>query len=208
MKVIRLVICCLAICAFSFEQSNAQIFNKILSGAKSAVDKAVNTATATTVSKDTLVGTWSYSKPAIKLSSDNALANIGGNVASSSISEKLAKYYGIIGIKEGSFSIAFTSDGTVSTTIGGKTLSGTYKLSDDCKTLSIGFKSQDKIFSANVELAGDELSLTFGGEKLLSFIQTIIENIPNDTTSTIGSLLKNYSSMTVGFAFKKATSAE
>jgi len=39
--------------------------------------------------KDKIVGTWVYEEPAVLLSSDNTLKNIGGKLASSTIEKKL-----------------------------------------------------------------------------------------------------------------------
>lgn len=39
--------------------------------------------------KDQIVGTWTYEEPAVVFSSDNALASLGGKMASSAIESKL-----------------------------------------------------------------------------------------------------------------------
>ena len=51
---------------------------------------------------ESIVGTWTYKKPALILESDNALKKLGGTVASGTIENKLATYYKKIGITEGS----------------------------------------------------------------------------------------------------------
>lgn len=52
--------------------------------------------------KDKIVGTWVYEEPAVLLSSDNTLKNIGGKLASSTIEKKLKDKLEGYGFKKGS----------------------------------------------------------------------------------------------------------
>jgi len=153
------------------------------------------------VTVEAIAGTWVYSKPAVKLKSSNALANMGIDAISAQIVEKLTPYYEKIGLKEGCFAITFTSDGKVSTQMMGKTLTGTYTISEDGKKLNIGYK---EIFSADMAMKAGNLSLMLGGEKFLSFILTIVDVWPSsESAEALKTLLGNYDSILAGFEFKR-----
>jgi len=199
------LLCCIAIIAMSFESTYAQSLGSLLSGAKKVLEEKI---TGGVVSQDALVGTWDYSKPAIKLQSSNTLADLGGEAVSTQICDKLNTYYEKIGLKKGAFSITFTSDGKVSTKVLGKDVTGTYSIGEDGKTLNIGYKEEGKTVSTSISLASNNLSITLGGEKFMTFIQTVIEKIPaNGTIESIQSLLKNYNGLLIGFEFTKSSTA-
>lgn len=192
----------LAVLAATSSIADAQSFKNFFSAAKKALEEQV---IKTSLSQDTLVGEWSYQKPIVKLQSSNILAQIGSESLSPQIGDKLSPYLEKLGIKEGCFSISFSSEGKVSTVVLGKTLTGTYSISEDGKTLNIGYKAEGKTFPMVMSLSGDNLSIMLDSEKFMSFIQTIVEHIPSSsgTMDAIKSLLKNYDSILLGFEFSR-----
>jgi uncharacterized membrane protein len=60
------------------------------------------------VSTDDMVGTWTYSSPAVKFESENLLLKAGGTAASTTVQNKLAKYYKTLGFT--SMTLTVTSD--------------------------------------------------------------------------------------------------
>ena len=55
-----------------------------------------------------ICGSWEYSGPAVKFTSDNMLSNAASSLVSGQIEDKLGQYIQMIGIKEGSFGYTFS----------------------------------------------------------------------------------------------------
>ena len=187
-------------------QTKAQSLKNLLNS--STVQNVVSAVTGgKTISVENITGTWTYSQPAVSLESDNTLKNVAGSVATSQVETKLAEYYKKAGISAGTFSFTFNSDNSFSCKLKGKTISGTYTLDADAKTVSLSFGkiSAGKLntFTAYVELSGSNLKLLFNPDKLLTLISTISSVSGNSTLSTVSSLLNSYDGMKVGFTLTK-----
>jgi hypothetical protein len=151
-----------------------------------------------------LPGTWNYKEPAVKLVSDNALADVAANAAMSGIEGRLQKAYNYAGIKAGSCSYTFNADGTFTAVLGKRTLSGTYTY--DASTHAIELKYSSKIFNLGTTkgyayLEGNTLDLVFDCSGLMSFLTKLGSKV--SALNSITSLLGNYDQMMVGYNFSK-----
>lgn len=89
------------------------------------------------VSKENIVGTWTYKQPSISFESNDLLKQAGGQLTSAAIEKKLAEQFTKVGITAGKFLITFGSDNTFSTIKNGVvTTSGTYVLNGSKITFS------------------------------------------------------------------------
>ena len=153
------------------------------------------------VTKENLIGSWSYSGPGAAFISDQLLAKAGGEVAAAKIKEKALPYFQQLGFSRSNTNITFNQDGTFSATIDGKPMNGqwtfdenTYKVS--LKTLLLNINCYAK---RNVNGIG----LLFEASKLLSIMQTMAALSGNQTVQTIGDLSKSYDGLRLGFDFTK-----
>ena len=192
---------------------NAQLTN-ILKKAKEAVSTASPTAGTVVdaignvlgtkkVSAKSLEGTWVYSQPCVAFESENALSNLGGSVAQSKIEAKLKQGLEKAGIKAGQMSITFKADKTFSTTVGTKTVTGTYEVSGADLTLT--FKQPAKTVKTNAKISLTTLQVAMKADKMLSIVNTIATKASAYSTQmgTVSKLLNQYKSMYLGLKFEK-----
>lgn len=195
-------------CLFLFVSGEAygQSLKDILNS--SAVKDAMTSVTGgKKLTVQNLQGIWMYTNPALKLEGDNALKNIAGSVASSSVEAKMKEYCAKVGIVEGIFNYTFNSDSTFSNALKKGSLKGTYSFNADDKTLSlhyaVGKKLKITTLTAHVVLSGNELTLLFNADKLLKFLSTISSVSNNSTLQAVNKLASQYEGMMLGFDLKK-----
>lgn len=151
--------------------------------------------------KDKLVGTWTYTEPAVVFSSDNALKNIGGKVASQAIEKQLQTQFEKFGIKKGAMTMTFDKDGNFTQTIAGKTLSGTYSVSG--KNVSLKYAGNLKQIVGTTQLDGNDLLIVMDASKLLKYANTIGSLTGNSLLKSAGNLLGSMNGMEVGLKLDK-----
>jgi hypothetical protein len=204
-KIFRLVVVASVMLSASgqvYGQSLKDIFNS------SVVKNVVNAVTGgSSLTVENLTGTWSYTKPAVQLESDNTLKNVAGSVATSELEKKLKTYCTKAGIVEGLFSYTFNSDSTFTNTLKGKTIKGTYSLNSDGKTIALKYTFGETMkvttLTANVVISGSSLSLLFKADKMLDLITKISSLTDNTTLTTISKLAGQYDGLMLGFELKK-----
>lgn len=159
----------------------------------------------TTVTKERLAGTWKYSTPECRFSSENALAQAGGAVAASTVEEKLAALYSKVGITSSTFSITFNNDNTCSVHLGNRNFSGTYSLDSDTRKLSISAAGGLLKLNAQVYYSYTQLTILFDAQKLLTTAK-LLASFTGKGSSTIAAasdILDNYQGAMLGMNLKK-----
>ena len=176
-----LVALCFAFCGMA----QAQDWKSILSGVANAITDGKAGAAAFSIE-----GSWRYASPDCKFTSDNLLAKAGGEVASKKVEEKMTDILDKLGFTEGC-TYTFNEDGTYTSTVKGRTTSGTYTYDSETNELQLKTK----------------LGLKFKADKVMSLIQTIGgalgSNSSNSVLSTANSLLNEYDGLQLGFALEK-----
>lgn len=190
---------CLCMCLAMFAilvNANAQDLKSILTG----VAKAVVGDKATTSSS--IIGTWKYVGPQCQFESENLLAKAGGEVAAKEVEEKMQTVYDRIGMSGCEYT--FNEDGTYSYTLKKRTMSGTYTFNDKEKTITMKGKLGVKTV-AHVTVTGNDMSLVFNADKLMSVLKTIIGTVSkvNSTAATINSVAGSYDGLMLGSDLKK-----
>ena len=149
------------------------------------------------ISQENLVGTWKYSGPGCAFTSDNLLAQAGGEVASQRIKSTLLNYYNSAGISSSNTYFTFGQDNTFTAKVAGKTVSGNYAY--DPNTGQMTIKTLLFTINAYVTASNSGISLLFESQKLLTILQTIGGMSGNATLATIGELSRNYDGVRLGF---------
>ena len=144
-----------------------------------------------------LIGTWQYRQPGAAFTSENLLAKAGGEVAATTVKEKLASYYNGVGIKSSNTVLQFTQDGQFAGKVAGKSISGTYTY--DPNTCQIQMKTLFFTLPAYAKKTTTGMSILFESKKLLSVLQTLAAISGNSSLQTIGDLSKNYDGVRIGF---------
>lgn len=148
-----------------------------------------------------LIGTWSYVEPAVEFSSGDILKSLGGQLASSTVENKIKDQLVKLGITEGKLKMTFDKDGNFTQTAVGKTLKGTYTLEDNNVVLKYGGKMKQVAGTTKVD--GNNLLIMFDVSKLLDFAQTLGTLSNNSSLSTLGQLAGSMDGMQAGLKLQK-----
>lgn len=153
-----------------------------------------------TLTQQQLIGTWTYSQPGVAFTSDNLLAQAGGEVAATTIKQKVEPMYKKVGIKSSNTKMQFNQDGTFVALIAGKQINGNYTFNEQTSQVVL----QTLLFNMNcyAKRNSDGIALLFESSKLLTLLQTMSAMSGNSTLGTIGDLSKNYDGLRLGFDFK------
>ena len=151
--------------------------------------------------QDLCAHTWKYSKPGCAFTSENLLAQAGGEIAANKVEEKLSEYYSKFGFSGSNTYFTFKTDGTFAAKIDGKSWQGNYTF--DEKTHAIQMKGLLLSMSGYATKTTNGISLLFDQTKLLNLIKTMGALKGSSTLSAIGTIANNYDGMRVGFEMTK-----
>ncbi|WP_051220271.1 lipocalin-like domain-containing protein [Prevotella sp. AGR2160] len=185
--------------ATTTESTASNGLGSLLGGLASGLSTIFNANKTATV--DDLAGTWSYTEPAVVFSDDNVLKEMAGKIASASIESKLAQEYEKFGIKKGAMKMTFDKDGNFTQTIGGKTISGTYKINGQNVTLS--YLGGLKQLVGTTQLDGNDLLIVVDATKALSTLKVLGALTGNSVANTVGNLVGSYKGLKIGVKLDK-----
>ena len=151
--------------------------------------------------QDLCAHTWKYSKPGCAFTSENLLAQAGGEIAANKVEEKLGEYYSKFGFSGSNTYFTFNTDGTFAAKIDGKSWQGNYTF--DEKTHAIQMKGLLLSMSGYATKTTNGISLLFDQKKLLNLIKTMSALKGSSTLSALGTIANNYDGMRVGFEMTK-----
>ena len=154
---------------------------------------------------DDLVGTWSYSSPAVSFQSENALMKIGGAGAATAVENQLAPYYQRLGFTNTSLTVG--ADHNFTLKMGLLVLKGTVEKDEEDNGLVFNFNAFGKIslgkVKANATKAGKTLNLTFDATRLIQMLTKISSKLNIKTLSTLSTILNNYDGIYIGYKLKQ-----
>ena len=102
---------------FTLSTTSAQAQNW-LDALKSVATSAIDKVTGGQLTAKSIIGTWKYQQPGVKLSSSDTLSELAASAATTTLQSKMATYYEMVGIKAGACSFTFNEDGTFSSQFG------------------------------------------------------------------------------------------
>lgn len=175
-------------------QSWKDLFNK------DNIEKVVNAVTGNQTID--MTGTWTYSGSAIEFESDNLLQKAGGAAAAAVAEKKLDEQLAKVGIKDGQVSFTFNADSTFTSTVGKRTMTGTYSYDATDKVVHLRYFKLLNM-NAKVNCTSTNMDMLFNSDKLLKLIAFISSKSSSTTLKTISSLADSYDGMMLGFALKK-----
>ena len=150
--------------------------------------------------KNNIIGTWTYSEPAIVFMSDNILTKAAAKIAANKMETKLQSYLTKYGIKPGTFSLTFNLDGTFTRTFKGRTSRGTWQLKDSKLLITI---AGIKTVSITTQIDGKDMQFVTDATKLLNFFKSMGANSTNANLKTITTLMKSVNGMQAGITLHK-----
>ncbi len=157
------------------------------------------------IMKTDITGNWTYAQADCKFTSEDLAKQAGGALAATKISDRLSDVYTRMGIKPGAFNFQFNSDSTFTSTLGAKTLKGDFMLEGNDITLNYKIAGGLKTASVNahVQKAGNNLSILFNADKLLTFFGQLgsVSNIA--VLKTVAALAEDYDGMMIGYEMTK-----
>lgn len=155
------------------------------------------------VTKADLYGTWKYAQPGCAFTSENLLAQAGGEAAATAIKQKVQPTFQKVGINSQNTQITFNENGTFKASIAGHNFEGTYTY--DEANYKITMQALLGLLNINcyAKKNSNGLGVLFESTKLLTMLQTVAQISGNSTVKTIGDLSKNYDGLRVGFDMQK-----
>ena len=151
--------------------------------------------------KDRIIGSWTYTEPAVVFSSKNVLSSIGGKIASQGIEKKLQEQFEKAGIKKGMMTMTFDKDGKFTQVIGKRTTSGTYTISDHNVVLNYGGKIKQIV--GTTQLDGNDLLIVMDASKLLKYANVLGSLTGSSALKSLGSAVSSLDGMEVGLKLNK-----
>lgn len=151
--------------------------------------------------KDKIIGTWIYEEPAVVMSSDNTLENIGGKLATSAIEDKLNTKLEKYGLKKGSVKMTFDKEGNFTQTIMKKQLKGTYTINGKNIILKYGGKVSQ--IAGTTQLDGNNLLIVMDATKLLKYVNMLGSVMKDSALKTATSLIGNMDGLECGLKLVK-----
>ena len=152
-----------------------------------------------TTNQKTIQGTWTYYGPKLVFESENVLSQIGGQVLSNNLEQKLGTYLEKMGFKAGKSTLTLGSDGNCSLVLGSKTLPGTYTYDASSNKMTLTGVFGVGQMTCTVSVQNGQLLMLFDADKLLS----VATAVGSKSSSSIGSLLSSYSGLKLGWAMTK-----
>jgi hypothetical protein len=149
---------------------------------------------------ENIIGTWSYTEPAIVFMSDNILTKAAAKIAANKLEKKLQSYLTQYGIKPGSFVMTFNEDGTFTESLNGKKMSGKWKVVDSKLQLTV---TGIKTISITTQIDGKDMQFVTDATKLLNLFKTLGAKSTNSNIKTITSLMKSVNGMQAGITLRK-----
>lgn len=152
-----------------------------------------------TTTQQSLVGSWTYAGPKLVFESENVLSQIGGQVLSNNIEQKLGTYLEKMGFKAGKSVLTFSNDGNCSFALGSRTLPGTYSYDQKTNKLTLNGLFVTGQLPCTVTVQNGQLLMLFDADKLLS----IATAVGSKGSSSLGSILGSYKGLKLGWAMNR-----
>ena len=185
-------------------QSLGDVLNGVLSNSSSADNVVSNLTSVFSSDKqataEKIVGTWSYTEPAIVFTSNNILAKAASKIAANKVEKKIQEQLSKYGITPGTFTMTFNEDGTFTETLKGKTTKGTWTVQNSKLQLTVvGVKA----LSITTQIDGKDLQFVTDATKLLNLFKTLGAKSSNSSIKTAASLMKSVNGMQAGITLRK-----
>ena len=147
-----------------------------------------------------IIGTWSYTEPAIVFTSSNVLTKVAAKVAANKMENKIQEQLSKYGIKPGALVLTFNEDGTCSETLNGKTMKGQWTVENSKLKLTLGGV---KALSITTQIDGKDMQFVTDATKLLNLFKTMGAKSNNSQIKTLTSLMKSVDGMQAGVTLRK-----
>ena len=147
-----------------------------------------------------IIGTWSYTEPAIVFTSDNLLTKVAAKVAANKLETKLQSYLTQYGIKPSALVLTFNEDGTCTEKLNGKTIKGKWQVKDSKLILTLG---GIKALQITTQIDGKDMQFVTDATKLLKLFKSVGAKSTNKNIQTVTSLMKSVDGMQAGVTLHK-----
>lgn len=158
---------------------------------------------------DDLVGSWTYTGPAVTLQSENALQKVGGAAAATALEGKLEPYYQRFGMTAMNLTVA--EDHSFVMKLKKGQMKGTIEKDEESGKLIFSFNALGKIslgkVSAEASKAGGVLILTFDMSKLVTIVEKVSKISGSTSAKSLSALLSSYDGLYAGFRMKQTDTA-
>lgn len=158
---------------------------------------------SSTLTQQSIVGTWNYKGADCVFETENLLLKAGGEMAAIKVEEKINATLTKLGIAKSQIVFAFNSDNTYTAKINNRIIQGTYTLDLANKKMTLTYLNGVGTITPQIALTGNTLSLLYDADKFLKFLTNISAVSNNATLTTLATLLQSYDGMLVGMELQK-----
>lgn len=152
-------------------------------------------------SESDIYGSWSYRNPGVAFTSENALAKAGGEMAATTVKQKLTETYSKMGFSRSNTHLTFNQDRTFSGKLDGKSISGNWAY--DTNSQKITMKTLLFTLPVYVKKTSAGMNFLMESKKLLTILQTAATMTGNSNWQAISDLSKNYDGVRMGFEMSR-----
>ena len=152
-----------------------------------------------TTTQQSLVGTWTYSGPKVVFESENILSQLGGQVVSSNLEQKLGTQLQKMGFSAGKSALVLGSDNNCNLALGTKAWPGTYIYDPSTNKMTLTGVLGLAQMTCTVSVQGNQLYMLFEADKLLA----VATSLSSKSASTLSSLLKSYTGLKLGWVMTR-----
>ena len=170
-------------------------------GTQNVLGTVLGSLLGSKTSKSSIIGTWTYASPKVVFESESILAKVGSSLASSKIESMLTSQLKKMGFTAGKTTLTLNEDGTCVLALSGKSLNGTYNYDPNSSKLTIQGALGMTSVTCTSTVSMSQLYMLFEADKLLSLATNVTS--ASSTTSSLSSLLNNYSGLKLGWAMTK-----
>lgn len=201
MKIRTTILFSVWVILFSVMTTNSQAQSVKNFFSKDNLSKVMNALTGHTKAID-MTGTWTYKSAAVEFESENLLMKAGGVAAAAAAENQLNEQLSKVGIKEGQMSFTFNADSTFTSTVGKRTIKGTYSYHAPTQQVELTYLLLLNLH-AKVNCSSNSMELLFNSDKLLKLLAFLGSKSSNTALKTVSSLADKYDGMMLGFELRK-----
>lgn len=161
------------------------------------------------LSVNDIVGSWSYSAPAVSFRSENFLKKAGGEAAAAAVEKKLEPYYRTTGLNN--LTLVVNEDSTFTIKVRTIVLKGKVEQISDKDSdynFTLRFTALGKINLGSIDVyvrksGNSKMDMMFDVSKLISIAQAVSKVMNNSTINAAVSVLNSYDGICAGFTLVK-----
>ncbi len=167
---------------------------------KSVIDDIISAVMGNTpLTKEAMVGKWSYTGTSVAFETENYLKKAGGKVASLQAERKFNDVSRKVGLSAQNTYFIFNKDNTYKAIIRGIPLAGSYTIDAKSKKVKLTYLLGLGSLDATVVLSGSRMQVMFDADSILKIVKIAGQVTGDSNLKVLGDMAEMYDGMLLGF---------